>query len=119
MVEVEVIMPEIPARRKAAKLPDTWARIPHGRGLMLAKQAKCPILAVLLALEVAVHKARSNQVVLTNDLLKLYGITRQAKLRGLRQLAASGVISIDWRNQAAPRVTHHWYDLDGKLRQRG
>jgi hypothetical protein len=113
--EVEVITPATPVRRKVAKLTETWAQIPHGRGLKLAKQTKCPVLAVLLALEAAVHKARSNQVEFTNDLLSLYKIGRQVKARGLRQLAAAGVISVEWRGLKAPLVTHHWYTEGGKL----
>jgi hypothetical protein len=60
--------------------------------LKLAKCASNSVLAVLLNLEIAIHKERTNQVVLTNGLLKQYGIKRQAKIRGLQQLAAAGVI---------------------------
>jgi hypothetical protein len=114
--EVEVITPTTPARRKVAKIAETWVQIPHARGLKLAKQTKCPVLAVLLALEVAVHNARSNQVKLTNNLLEQYGITRQSKVRGLRQLGASGIILVEWNGQEAPAVIHHWYTEDGELK---
>jgi hypothetical protein len=117
-IEVEVITPTTPVRRKVAKLTETWARIPHERGLKLAKQTKCPVLAVLLALEAAVHKARSNRVKLTNDLFRQYGIRPQSKTRGLRQIAATGTISVEGgsRKKASPMVTHHWYTEDGKLK---
>jgi hypothetical protein len=115
-IEVEVITPATPARRKVAKITKTWAPIPHHRGLELAKHAGDPVLAVLLALEIAIHDARSNRVKLTNDLLDPYGITRQSKARGLRQIAAAGIISVEWDGQEAPTVTHHWYNEAGKLK---
>jgi hypothetical protein len=118
-IKVETITPPAPAqgkRRKAAKLAETWAKIPHGRGLKLAKQAGNPVLAVLLILEAAIHDAHSNQVKLTNSLLRLYKIGRQSKTRGLRQLTAAGVISVEGRGREAPVITHHWYTKKGKLK---
>jgi hypothetical protein len=116
-IEVETITPATPPRRKVAKLTKTWAQIPHHRGLDLAKRVGIPALAVLLALEVAIHEARCNRVKLTNNLLNQYGITSQSKIRGLRQLTTAGVISVMWDGQrAAPIVTHHWYTEDGKLK---
>jgi hypothetical protein len=115
-IEVETITPATPTRRKVVKITKTWAQIPHHQGLGLAKRIGIPALAVLLALEVAVHEARRNRVKLTNDLLDQYGITRQSKIRGLRQIAAAGTISVEWNGQEAPMVTHHWYTDDGKLK---
>ena len=109
-------------RRSSAKvkLTGTWAKFPHDRGLKLAKQAKSPVLAVLLALEHIIHEAGSNRVKLTNHLLKPYGITSQSKGRGLFQLAAAGVITVERCGQReAPVVTHHWYTKRGGLRVRG
>lgn len=101
---------------REAKLVGTWAQIPHDRGLKLAKRVRDPVLAVLLALEHAIHTTHSNQVDLTNNLLGRYGITRQSKNRGLRQLAAAGVITVEWREKSAPAVTHHWYTKGGRLK---
>ena len=96
----------------------TWARIPHDKGLRLAKQIGNPVLAVLLVLEHVVHGAHSNRVKLTNGLLERYGITPQSKTRGLRQLAAAGVISIrKYGKGEAPVVTHYWYTQRGEFRK--
>jgi hypothetical protein len=114
--EVEVFTPTTPARRKVTKITETWAPIPHHRGLKLAEKTGNAMLAVLLALEAAIHEARSNQVELTNSLLKLYGITSQTKIRGLRRLAGAGDIAVEWRGLKAPIVTHHWYTTEGKLK---
>jgi hypothetical protein len=100
---------------KKTKLAGTWAQIPHDRGLKLAQRLGNSVLAVLLALEQAVHHARSNRVKLTNNLFKQYGLARQSKNRGLRLLAEAGVVTIEWDGKAAPTVTHHWYTKSGKL----
>jgi hypothetical protein len=97
----------------------TWAQIPHDRGLKLAKQDGNPVLAVLLALEHAVHKAKCNRVKLTNYLLTQYGITHQGRTRGLLRLAKADVVTIEPQgrgSKAAPIVVHHWYDAAGKLK---
>jgi hypothetical protein len=115
-IAVKVITSGTPVRRRVAKVTETWAPIPHHLGLELAKRAGIPALAVLLVLEIAIHEARCNRVRLTNDLLDRYGITRQSKGRWLRQIAAAGVISVEWNGQEAPMVTHHWYTEAGKLK---
>ena len=79
------------------------------------------MLAVLLALEYSIHEAHTkgihtNQVKLTNNLLKQYKITRQAKFKGLRQLATAGVISMKQSGREAVVVMHHWYTKTGKLK---
>jgi hypothetical protein len=102
------------ARR--AKSAGTWAQIPHDRGLKLAKRLGNPVLAVLLALEQAVHDARSNCVKLTNELLGRYRISQQSKNRALRQLVAADVVTVEWHGRAAPTVTHHWYTKGGELK---
>jgi hypothetical protein len=104
-------------RSKVARLAQTWAKIPHHRGLELAKRAGDSMLAVLLVLEHIIHEAHSNRIKLTNDLLKQYGITRQSKTRGLRKLAAAEVISVEQHGLEAPIVTRHWYTKGGELRK--
>jgi hypothetical protein len=114
--------PDQKRRRKQRRglLERTYAKIPHDRGLKLAKRIGNPALAVLLALEHVIHDAHSNRVKLTNGLLERYGISPQSKARGLRQLAAEGTISVasDGRrgHGGAPMVTHHWYTRRGELK---
>ena len=118
-IKIETITPTAPQRRrKPVQDGETWAKIPHNRGLKLAKQTKNSVLAVLLALESAVYDARCNQVKLTNHQLNTYKISRQAKIKGLRQLIAAEVVSVEWNGLEAPVVTHHWYTKQGKLRVR-
>jgi hypothetical protein len=97
-------------------LTRTYTRIPHDGGLKLAKQAGNALLAVLLALDRAIYEAKGNPVKLTNDLLGRYGISAQSKTRGLRQLAAAGIISFGGQPREAPMVTHHWYTPRGKFK---
>jgi hypothetical protein len=104
-----------PKQRRRARLERTWAKIPHDRGLELAKRIGSPGFAVLLVLEHAVHWNKSNIVKLTNDLLGQFGISRQSKTRGLRQLEEAGVIEVVWRGKASPIVKHLWYNTNGEL----
>jgi hypothetical protein len=98
------------------KLAKTFAKIPHDRGLDFAKRSGNSALAVLLALDYVIFDEHSNRVKLTNNILKQYGITHQSKIRGLRQLAEAGVITVEWCGQGeAPFVTHHWYNEYGQL----
>ncbi len=99
------------------KLTESYAPVPHGLGLRLAKDTGNSVLAVLLALDRAIYEAKSNRVKLTNGLLERYGITHQSKIRGLRRLAAAGVITVGrFRPREAPVVTHRWYTQRGKFR---
>ena len=102
--------------KRAARQAVTWAQIPHKRGLELAKRIGIPALAVLLVLEQAIHATGSNRVKLTNGVFERYGISAQSKSRGLRQLAAAGVITIEQNGKTAPIVTYYWYTKHGKLR---
>jgi hypothetical protein len=109
------------ARTAKEKVADTWAKIPHGLGLKLARDSGNSALAVLLALEHSIYEGHNNgihtnRVKLTNNLLKQYGITRHLKRRGLRHLAAAGVITVKQRGKEAPIVTHHWYTRTGELK---
>jgi hypothetical protein len=115
-IDTVTITPATPVRRKVAKPTKTWAKIPHERGFKLAQRVRNPVLAVLLALEATVHEEHSNRVEFANGLLKQYKIERQAKIRGLHQLADAGVISVEWRGLKAPIVTHHWYTAEGELK---
>ena len=81
--------------KRAARQAVTWAQIPHKRGLELAKRIGIPALAVLLVLEQVIHATGSNRVKLTNGVFERYGISKQSKMRGLRQLAVAGVITVE------------------------
>jgi hypothetical protein len=106
---------EPPKPRRRSRLKKTWAKIPHERGIELAKRTCNSLLAVLLALQHICHWKKSNRVTFTNDLLGQYGISSQSKLRGLRQLERAGVVEVEWKDGAAPVVTHLWYNDRGEL----
>jgi hypothetical protein len=106
-------------RVKRLPITETWAQVPHHRGLQLAKHTGNAVLAVLLALEIVIHKAKSNRVKLSNSVLLQYGISHQSKWRGLRLLEQTGAISIEKEcsTRQAPVVTHHWYTAHGALKR--
>jgi hypothetical protein len=89
----------------------SWAKIPHHQGIEIAKRAKSPVLAVLLALDHAVFKSGHNPTSLTNEMLAQYGIQRRSKTRALRQLEGWGVVAVAWKGKEAPMVRHNWLPL--------
>ena len=116
LIEVEELDTGIKlSPRRRERFDRTWAKVPHQRGIELAKRIGNPALAVLLVLEHLIHRARCNRVKVTNHLLRKFGISHQSKNRGLRQLRAAGVVTFDDNAKAAPVVTHLWYTEDGKL----
>jgi hypothetical protein len=92
----------------------SWAKISHVRGIELAKRAKNPLLAVLLALDYEIYRnGGRNPVKLANGLLTECGISRRAKASGLRQLEAAGVVTVERSGSltTAPLVTSHWHKI--------
>jgi hypothetical protein len=98
------------ADARSRKQGRSWAQIPHHQGIALAKRLRSSqAWAVLLALDYAIFKAKSNPTRLTNKLLTSFGITRERKRIALRRLEAEGVVSVKWDNKRAPMVTSHWH----------
>jgi hypothetical protein len=100
----------IPRRRAT----ETFARIPHGKGLLLAKSIGSPALAVLIELDRLVLKnGGQNPVRLWSAALTKAGVTYQTRARALRQLTAAGVIRVEKRGRGlSPWVTHLWYSRE-------
>jgi hypothetical protein len=94
---------------QSAKRVRSWAKIPHDEGIELARRLRCPALAVLLALDRAIFTTKRNPTKLTNNLLRRYGVTRQAKARALGQLQDAGVVVVERRGKGAPMVMHRWH----------
>jgi hypothetical protein len=92
-----------------AKRLKSWCKISHRMGIALAKRLRMPAFAVLLAVDYAIYKSERNPTKLTNELLAEFEIPRESKRRGLRQLEAAGVVSVDRKGREAPMVTSHWH----------
>jgi hypothetical protein len=103
-----------PALRHKRRTVETFARIPHDRGLDLYHHLGGPAWAILIELDRLIFKGRGrNPVKLSNHNLKRIGLTRSNKYRGLRRLETAGVISIVQRGGpgegCSPLILHHWY----------
>jgi hypothetical protein len=99
-----------PSRR--ARALETFARIPHERGLQLYGRIDGAAWVVLLELDRLILKSRGrNPVPLTNKNLQAIGVPRNTKARALRQLQDAGVITFEQQGREAPLVTHLWYPV--------
>jgi hypothetical protein len=97
--------------RRRSRLTETFARIPHTKGLALHQHDIGSVgWTILLELDRLIFEARGrNPVSLTNHDLRRYGIDRAGKWRALRKLEAAGVIAIEQRGREAPLITHRWF----------
>jgi hypothetical protein len=102
----------LPVRRHRAT--ETFARIPHDKGLALCRlHLGWPAWAVLLELDRLMLKAGNrNPVRLWSSRLRAVGVSKQMRARALRRLMAAGVIKVEQRGKGlSPWVTHLWYQL--------
>ena len=91
---------------------ETFARIPHDKGLALCKHKLSGAAWVLLIeLDRLVLKHRGqNPVKLVSARLRATGLKDGNRRRALQQLVAAGVVLVEQRGHGlAPWVTHLWY----------
>ena len=112
-IKVETITPAAPARqRKRARSRETFARIPHERGMKLYGRIDGAAWVILLELDRLMFKSfGGNPVRLTNQNLTIVGVSRDAKRKALRQLKDAGVITVVQQGREAPLVTHLWHPM--------
>ena len=102
-----------PALRHKHRTTETFARFPHDRALELYGRIGGPAWTLLIELDRLIFKGRGrNPVKLTNHNLKRIGMSRNAKITGLRRLERAGVITVISRGGGghAPTILHHWYE---------
>lgn len=99
---------------RRSRLTETFARIPHTKGLALHQHDIGSVgWTILLELDRLIFEARGrNPVSLTNHNLRRYGIDRAGKWRALRKLETAGVIAIEQRGREAPLITHLWFPIE-------
>jgi hypothetical protein len=86
-----------PGRKRSL---ETFARIPHDKGLALCRHHRLgsAAWAVLLELDRLILKRRGqNPVKFISSRLREAGFKEQTRARALRQLAAAGVIQVEQR----------------------
>ena len=90
----------------ACTAKETFARIPHERGLKLYGRIGAAAWAVLIELDRQILKPRKNPIHLTNQNLEAVGMSRSTKKKALRQLQNAGVIICGTtRTRSRPRHT--------------
>jgi hypothetical protein len=100
------------ANNKRSRSGETFARIPHDRGRRLYKKIDAAAWAILIELDwlILISKGK-NPIRLTNERLYDIGMSRNAKLKALRQLESAGVIKVERQEREAVLVTHLWFEI--------
>jgi hypothetical protein len=84
---------------------DAFVKAPLWWAVEAAKATKTPALLVCVYLLHVSWKARSATFLLPNGWLERHGVSREIKRRVLRDLEASGLITLERRSGKSPRVT--------------
>jgi len=102
---------EMGAPLRRARTAETFARIPHDKGLALCRHKLGPAAwAILIELDRIILKTGQNPVRLWSSRLRAAGIVKDKRLRGLRQLEAAGVVKVERIGRGlSPWVEHCWY----------
>ena len=97
---------------RRARTTETFARIPHQRGLQLYGHIDGAAWVVLIELDRLIFKAGGrNPIRLTNQNLQAIGMSRSTKAKALRQLQDAGVITVQLQGREAVLVTHLWHPV--------
>jgi hypothetical protein len=99
-------------QQRRQRLTETFARIPHDKGLALYRHRLSGAAWVLLIeIDRLILKAGGhNPVPLSSRRLRTIGLKTGSRMRALRQLEATGVILVKRRGRGhSPWVFHTWY----------
>ena len=105
-------LPQQKQRRKNS--PETFARLPHDRALELYQyHLTNAAWIVLIELDRIILRHRGqNPVRFISSPLRAMGLTHHTRKRALEQLAATGIIKVEYEKSGhAPWVTHSWFPL--------
>lgn len=85
-----------------------FVQLPYDERVLAAAARRDASMAVLVELAYRVFRQRTKTVELPNEKLGAVGISRHAKTRALRHLAADGLVAVEWRRRKTPLVTVLW-----------
>jgi hypothetical protein len=105
---------ETSAPTRRPRTTETFARIPHDKGLALGQyKLGWAAWVVLIELDRLMLKAGNrNPVRLWSPRLRAMGVIDACRMRALRQLEAAGVVKVEQRGSGlSPWVTHLWFQL--------
>ena len=110
--DIDKLREELNAPAPRRRINETFARIPHDRGLALCRaKIGWPAWAILIELDRLMLKSGGrNPVRLWSPRLRGIGVSSYARMRALRQLEAAGAIKVERRGGGLGHfVTHLWY----------
>jgi len=91
---------------------ETFARIPHERGLALRGRISAIGWVLLIEIDRLILKGHGrNPARLTNQRLRELGINRETKQYQLRRLEAAGVLKVETHQRKWTVVTHLWFPV--------
>ena len=107
--DLDQLRGELAAPQRRLRATETFARIPHDKGLALNVSGTA--WRVLIELDRLILKAGGrNPIPLSSKRLRAIGLKAGTRMRALRQLEATGVILIKRRGRGySPWVFHTWY----------
>jgi hypothetical protein len=110
---LDALRQELPVATRRARSSETFARIPHARGIELGRRnVSGAAWALLIELDRLILMGQGqNPVRLTYRAREAIGLSRFKTERALRQLVDAGVISVEQRPGRVPLVTHKWYPI--------
>jgi hypothetical protein len=110
--DAEQLKKQKKAGNKRTRSNETFARIPHERGLGLYKKVDGAAWIVLVELDRLILTSKGqNPITLTNERLYNLGMSRNAKHKALRQLENAGVIKVERQEREGVLVTHLWFEI--------
>jgi hypothetical protein len=110
-VERDGVIIEMAVENDAAPAPKTrnkandFARVPLDLAAGLAKATGTSSAVVWVLLIYLAWKTKSSTFTLSNEILKRYGVNRNAKYRVLARLEKAGFIQVERRGFRAPLIT--------------
>jgi hypothetical protein len=99
-------------QQRRQRLTETFARIPHDKGLALYRhRLSCAAWVLLIEIDRLILKTGGhNPVALSSKRLRAIGLKENNRKRALRQLEIAGVILVKRRGRGhSPWVFHTWY----------
>jgi hypothetical protein len=107
LIEVETLDTGISTKVRRRR-SDAFATVPlqWAAKALAATNSRKAMVAVWLIYRA--WQTKSSTFVVPNTALTNYGVTRKVKYLALRQLAAAGLIAVEWRFRKSPVVTLLW-----------
>jgi hypothetical protein len=106
---------QAPGSQRRPRLTETFARIPHDKGLALNQKLSSAAWVLLIEIDRLILKAGGrNPIPLSSKRLRAIGFNSDKRARALHRLESAGVILVKRRGRGhSPWVFHTWYPKRG------